>query len=72
MTKIIDVLWFTGSQCIGIVCAETDQGERKFYIGRGDGEDEERDKRAVADWGVKIQPDFIRRWFERMEGKCQE
>ena len=69
MTKIIDVLWFAGSQCIGIVCTETDQGERNFYIGKGDGDDEEVDKRAIADWGVKVQPGYLQDWFKRLGEK---
>ena len=68
MTKTIDVLWFSGAKCIGIVCVETDQGERKFYIGTGDGLNEERDKKTIADWGIRIQPEDLQDWFKRLGG----
>ena len=64
MTKIIDVLWFSGTKCIGIVCTETDQGERRFYIGKGEGLDEERDKRQIADWGMRIDPQVMQNFFK--------
>lgn len=65
MNNVVDVLWFAGSQCIGIVCVKTKEGKHKFYIGRGDGVDEDRDKQAIADWGVPIDLEHLKKFVER-------
>lgn len=63
--KILDVIWFTemGSlRPIGIVIGEDEiTGERKAYIGVGNGEDEERDSKSIAGTGAKFSLDAARR-----------
>lgn len=59
---IIDQIWFTGNQCIGIVqivqehereeYRQTGQANFKYYIGVGQGQDEKADASYIADHGV--------------------
>ena len=49
--KVIDTLWLTPT--IGLVACENDMGERKFYIGIGEGLNEELDSQTIVDWGGK-------------------
>lgn len=59
---IIDQIWFTGNQCIGIVqivqehereeYRQTGQANFKYYIGVGHGQDEKADANYIADHGV--------------------
>jgi hypothetical protein len=59
---IIDQIWFTGNQCIGIVqivqeheqeeYRQTGQANFKYYIGTGQGQDEKADASYIADHGV--------------------
>jgi hypothetical protein len=59
---IIDQIWFTGNQCIGIVqivqehereeYRQTGQANFKYYIGAGQGQDEKADASYIADHGV--------------------
>jgi hypothetical protein len=59
---IIDQIWFTGNQCIGIVqivqehereeYRQTGQANFKYYIGVGQGQDEKADAQHIADYGV--------------------
>lgn len=56
--KIFNAIWFTemGSlRPIGIVIGEDEMtGERRAYIGVGNGEDEERDSKSIAGTGAKF------------------
>ena len=63
--KVKDVIWFSGKDTIGIVAAENDIGETKFIVGRGDGLDADVDAQNIADWGSKIDLDYINNFFER-------
>lgn len=59
---IIDQIWFTGNQCIGIVqivqehereeYRQTGQANFKYYIGIGQGQDEKADANYIAEHGV--------------------
>ena len=59
---IIDQIWFTGNQCIGIVqivqehereeYRQTGQANFKYYIGVGQGQDEKADANYIAEHGV--------------------
>ena len=59
---IIDQIWFTGNQCIGIVqivqehereeYRQTGQANFKYYIGVGLGQDEKADANYIAEHGV--------------------
>ena len=67
-----DVIWFSGRDTIGIVAAENDMGETKFVIGRGDGWDADVDAQNIADWGSKLDLDFVNRFFERHLNKGKD
>lgn len=50
--KIVGTTWFTsGRDCIGIVAIDDKYDGLKFYIGNGNGLNEETDARHIADWG---------------------
>lgn len=52
--KILDYKWFTqGSLTIGIILIESN-GEKKAYIGIGDGLVEGEDLEKIRDWGSKF------------------
>lgn len=55
--KIIDKIWFTemgSTEPIGIVIIETEVGERKAYVGKGLGINEEEDAKFIAKRGAKF------------------
>lgn len=53
--KILDTLWFNGPQgCIGIVMGETEEGERKAYIGIASGTYEAMDIQVIAQTGAPL------------------
>ncbi len=51
--KVVDSLWFTNNKgTVGIVTIEEDvTGDRKAYIGIGDGHNQEADTQSIVDWG---------------------
>ncbi len=51
--RVVDSLWFTNNRgTIGIVIIQEDvTGERKAYIGIGDGHNEKADTQSIVDWG---------------------
>lgn len=54
-TKIIDVAWFNGRTCVGIVKVEDEYDGIKYYIGSTPfATDEETDMKFIADWGAKF------------------
>jgi len=53
--KILDVHWYNGTNCIGIVLVEDmTLNYTKAYIGVGKGFDEQVDAEDIAKWGSKI------------------
>ena len=59
--KIIDSVWWTNKQSmsgggtvIGIVFIETDQGQRKAYIGTAFGHDHKSDEMNIAERGTPV------------------
>ncbi len=50
---IVDVKWFPGRDCIGIVLVDTGFGH-KAYIGACHGFDEESDQEAIAKYGTRF------------------
>lgn len=61
-SKIIDCVWINS---IGIVKVQDPVShEIEFYIGVGDGLDQERDERYIADHGSKVYKNFIKKFFE--------
>lgn len=68
--EILDVMWFSGSDTIGIVATKNEMDEIKFYIGgvhidRGDGYNENDDARKIADCGTKINIKHINSFFKK-------
>jgi hypothetical protein len=55
--KILGKIWFNpggGMKVIGIVRVENEIGIIKYYIGTGDGRDEEEDTEHIANYGAKF------------------
>ncbi len=52
-TEVIDVKWFSGVDCIGIVLVDTGYGH-KAYIGVGRGDDEQEDIDYIAGNGSRF------------------
>lgn len=53
--KILGFAWFNNiSGCIGVVLSENSIGEKKGYIAKVAGFDEEHDIKFVRDWGSEI------------------
>ncbi len=63
--KIIDIMWITGKDSIGIACTENDKGERKFRIAKIEGEDIDYDTQQVADWGAEFYPEYVNDFINR-------
>lgn len=51
--KVLDVMWFSGPSCIGVVKVRS-YDEIKFYIGVAPGTDEDYDKQYIADYGSRF------------------
>ena len=67
--KAIRVDWTnTSTECIGIVVGENERGERKAYIGVGQGFDESQDVQRILNRGGKILPSTLREIIDRVEG----
>lgn len=70
MGNKIDVLWLHSSQHgpIGIVKCYDDIEERwKYYIGIGQGYDEQTDVQYIINYGTKYYDLGMIRWFEEIE-----
>lgn len=52
--KILDVIWFTGSSCVGIVKVEDDFDGIKYYISSASGMHEKVDTEHIAAWGASF------------------
>lgn len=52
--NIVDVIWFNGTSCIGLVKVKDPYDGIKYYIGAASGMDEEVDKEHIAAWGAKF------------------
>lgn len=50
--KILDVIWFSGTNCVGIVKVEDEYDGIKYYISAVNGLNEEADMQRIADWGA--------------------
>jgi hypothetical protein len=61
--KILSAYWFTDARdtTIGVVVGEDEvTGERKAYIGRGDGIDQAADTKAIAELGARVNRGVVR------------
>jgi hypothetical protein len=50
--KILDVMWFGGTSCVGIVRVEDPYEGIKYYISSCTGMNEDVDKEHIAAWGA--------------------
>lgn len=50
----MDVRWFSGRNCVGVVRIVDPYDGVKYYIGVGQGWDEASDAEYIADWGAKF------------------
>lgn len=51
---IVDKMWFTGQECVGIVKVRDPYDGVIYYIGVGQGYDEDSDAEHIASWGAKL------------------
>lgn len=68
--KTLDSIWFTqlgSANPIGIVLVENDEGEKKAYIGTGNGHlsDEVSDAKFIARTGAKFHFEILLNTFQR-------
>ncbi len=56
--KVLDVRWFSGQSCVGIVRCDVPYEGIKYYIGPAMGGNEEIDKEHISAWGARF-PDNI-------------
>lgn len=63
MPRVVNAIWyspFTASlDNIGIIEIE-DHGETKFYIGTGEGFDEEKDIQLILEFGCRFYPEVFK------------
>jgi len=52
--KVLDVIWFTGTSCVGIVRCEVEYEGIRYYIGAATGMDEKVDMEHIAAWGARF------------------
>lgn len=50
--KILDVRWFSGTSCVGVVRVEDPYEGIKYYISTATGMDEKIDMEHIAAWGA--------------------
>lgn len=64
--ELVDVLWFNtrkGTQGL-VKCKDLTTKEIKFYLGIGEGSDEDEDIKRIIDWGAKFPKSLILNFFE--------
>jgi hypothetical protein len=68
--KINDATWFTQMGdvgCIGIVfCEDEHTGEKKAYIGCGDGFNEQADMEGIVNTGGKLTVEDLNRFISKL------
>lgn len=52
--KILDVIWFSGTSCVGLVKVEDQYDGIKYYISSATGMDESVDMEHIAAWGANF------------------
>lgn len=50
--KLLDVMWFTGQQCVGIVRCDVEYEGIRYYVGVASGMDEGVDTEHIMAWGA--------------------
>ena len=56
--KILDVMWFSGTSCVGVVKVEDEYDGVKYYISSATGMDEDVDMEHIAAWGATFPKDI--------------
>lgn len=56
--KVADVVWFTGTSCVGVVKVEDPYDGIKYYISSASGMNEEIDMEHIAAWGASFPKDI--------------
>lgn len=71
--KIVDCFWFTNihyKQCMGIVKVyDVKTKEYTYYVGFGDGKDEEDDIQEIVEWGTKYSEEYFKEVFNEFMKK---
>ena len=70
--KTIDTYWFTTArgETIGIVTVKDElTGDKKAYIGVGEGHDRDADANIIRGFGSRVHPSCLRRVLELLEGE---
>jgi hypothetical protein len=52
--KLLDVRWFSGQQCVGIVRCEVEYEGICYYVGSVSGQDEAVDTEHIMAWGAQF------------------
>lgn len=63
--KVLDVIWFTGTTCVGVVKVQTEHDGIKYYINTVTGMDEDIDTEYIAAWGATFPADVGEFLFAR-------
>lgn len=63
--KVLDVIWFSGTSCVGIVKTESEYDGVKYYISSATGMDEKVDTEHIAAWGATFPSDVGEMLFAR-------
>lgn len=56
--KIVDVVWFSGTSCVGVVKVEDPYDGIKYYISSASGMNEQVDMEHIAAWGASFPKDI--------------
>jgi len=65
MLKVVDVIWITGRETIGLIACESEYDGMKYYIAAVPGNNLEQDIEYIKDWGTKVSPDIFERFFSK-------
>jgi hypothetical protein len=65
MIKVKDSIWFN---TIGIVYGENETGERKAYIGEGEGYNKKDDEVFIAQYGMPIYESGLKTLLDYLKG----
>jgi hypothetical protein len=65
MLKVVDVIWITGRETIGLIACESEYDGMKYYMAPVTGDDLEQDIEYIKEWGTKVDPDIFERFFNR-------
>ncbi len=58
--KVIESTWFSSMKgSMGMVCIETEEGERKFYMDKVSGINQTVDEAAIANLGAPVEPKHL-------------